>query len=89
MTPLQELLDNHIGQIFGVEEDRTRDTVVWWGMMLREVVDVIVPYWFPVHVELSLFGAILQPVVTHVDGFGSFLLDSVVCKHVAHGVVYL
>ena len=57
---------------------RAHATVVRWGVMLCKIVREIFSSFSPVNVELSLAFTILQPIETHVDGFGTSLFHSVV-----------
>ena len=54
---------------------RTNSFVVRGRMMFGEVITVIIAARFPMDLKLGLLDAILQPVKTHVDGLGAFLLD--------------
>ena len=52
--------------------------VVRGGEVLREIVREIFGAWSPNYLELSLSGAVSQPVKSHVDCFGAALFDGVV-----------
>ena len=56
----------------------THCLMVLRGVMLGEVVSSIVSTGFPLDVKLRLSLAILEPVETHVHGFGAPLLDFLV-----------
>ena len=58
-------------------------------MVLGEVVRFVAAAGTPVNVELLLFGAVADPVETHVHGFGAFLLNIVVSNAGSCGVVRL
>ena len=45
-------------------------------MVLGRIVHQTVFTWFPEDVQLSLGGSVLEPIESHVDGFGTFLFDS-------------
>jgi hypothetical protein len=47
-------------------------------MMFSKVVRFVEDSFFPVNVKLALTNAVTNPVEAHVDGFGAFLLDSIV-----------
>ena len=57
------------------------------GEMLGEVVGQVVGSFAPEDEELALLDAVPDPIKTHVDGFGSALLDGVVCDSRSGGVV--
>ena len=58
------------------------------GVMLGEVVTKIGASRAPVNKEMATMGAILNPIKVHVNGFGSFLFDGVICKTCGSGDVY-
>ena len=58
-----------------MEMGRADSTMVGDRVMLRVVVALVVAATLPVDHELFLAGAVTHPVETHVDGFGTFLLD--------------
>ena len=43
--------------------------------MLGEVLNNVSAAGFPINEKLALPDAVLDPIETHIDGFGSFLLD--------------
>ena len=57
-----------LGRLMQVEG--THALVVSWCMVLAEVVAQVGVSWFPVNSELSLFNTVLEPVESHVNGFG-------------------
>ena len=58
-------------------------------MMLCPVVGVVVGSGFPVDDELALLDTVFEPVESHVDGFGAFLLDCVIGDALSTSVVSL
>ena len=58
-------------------------------VMLRVVVGEVQTSGAPIDKELAKFRAILEPVMVHVDGLGSFLFDCVVGESRAGRVVGL
>ena len=63
-----------------MEVDGSHFFVVGGGMVLGEVVSIIELSSFPVDCKLILFDHVLDPVESHVNGFGSFLFDCVICN---------
>ena len=47
-------------------------------VMFREIISLIQTSLFPHYVELSLTDPVSDPVKAHINGFGSFLLYSVI-----------
>ncbi len=50
------------------------------GMMLGEVVSSVGASFLPVNEKLALADTVTNPLKSHVHGFGTFLLDGVVCN---------
>ena len=48
------------------------------GMVFREIIRAVVTAFFPTDYKLALADTVADPVKAHVNGLGSFLLDSVV-----------
>ena len=46
-------------------------------MMFGEIVGAVRVAFAPINLKLALADAVADPIETHVDGFGAFLLDSV------------
>ena len=76
-----------LGRLMQVEG--THALVVSWCMVLAEVVAQVGVSWLPVNSELSLFNTVLEPVESHVDGFGAALLDSAIEDSIGTFVVSL
>jgi hypothetical protein len=47
-------------------------------MVFREVIGAVVAVFFPTNHKLALADTVADPVKAHVNGFGSFLFDSVI-----------
>jgi len=56
------------------------ELMVTGQMVLREVVAQVFGPWAPVNEKLALLNTVLDPVKTHIHGFGAFLLDSIGSK---------
>ena len=48
------------------------------GMMLGGVVCLVIAAFVPKNVELFLGHAVPQPIITHIPGFGAFLVNVIV-----------
>ncbi len=57
--------------------------------MFCKVISKVRGAWVPVDLELFLCDAILDPIKSHIYGFGFLLFDMFVCKTISHGVVGL
>jgi hypothetical protein len=70
---------NSICQLFcHVEVNWVHCSVVHWGEVLHKIVREVFGAWSPNYLELSLTGAVSEPVKSHVDGFGVALFDGVI-----------
>jgi hypothetical protein len=58
-------------------------------VMFAEIVSAIGCAGFPKYVELFLADAVADPIETHVNGLGVFLLDGIVGQSSGGGVVSL
>ena len=47
-------------------------------MVFREIIRAVETAFFPTNDKLALVDMITNPIKAHLDGFGSFLFDSVV-----------
>jgi hypothetical protein len=47
-------------------------------MVFREIVRAVVTAFFPTNYKLALADTVADPAKAHVNGFGSFLFDSVI-----------
>ena len=63
--------------------------MVCWGMMFGEIICFVGVTRFPVDAELFLFDSVPQPIISHVDGFGTFLFDGVVHDSIGARVIRL
>ena len=54
---------------------RSYNTVMVRIVVLGEVLNNVSAAGFPINEKLALPDAVLDPIETHIDGFGSFLLD--------------
>ena len=61
-----------------MEVNGAHEAMMGWWVVLCEVVGLVVGAGAPVEVEFLLLYSVFEPVVSHVDGFGSALFDSVV-----------
>ena len=61
--------------VFVAKVDWSYSPMVSSGVMFDRVVGKIVFTWFPEDVKLSLGGLVLEPIESHVNGFGKFLFD--------------
>ena len=57
--------------MFCVEKSWLQDVVMLGRVMFGKVVSVVVTAWCPVDAEMSLVGAVADPVELHIDGFDS------------------
>ncbi len=83
-TPLQRDLAVQIAEVAGAHKAMVRRRVVF-----SEVVGEVVGSFAPVDMIVALGGTVFDPVETHVNGFGAFLLNCVVRKTNSGGVVDL
>ena len=60
-----------------------------WGVVLGVIVSKVGGTRFPVDMVLALLDSVLEPVESHVNGFGATLLDCVVEDAVGTGIVNL
>ena len=67
--------------------DRPKSAMVGSAVVLGRVVGKIYGAGGPVDVELSLVGAVSEPVEPHIDGFGAVLFDGRVDDSVCSAVV--
>ena len=89
-TPSQKQGNECVGEVLsGVEIGWAHETMVGGGMMLGVVVAKVLAPGSPVDLELALGGPILEPIESHVDGLGAFLLYCAVGKSDGSGVVNL
>ncbi len=58
-------------------------------MMFGKIIGQVCGAWAPVYFELFVFDTILDPIESHVHGFGSLLFDLFVCKAVGRGIIDL
>ena len=58
--------------------DGSHETVVRRRMVLRKVISQVHGSGGPKNFEMALTDSVLNPIVAHVDGFRTSLLDSVV-----------
>lgn len=70
-----------------MEAQRALVTVMRWGKMLGIVVREIASSRFPLNDKLAILDAVLEPIETHVYGFGALLFDSVIEDAPGHAVV--
>ena len=63
-----------------VEEVRAHQSVMSWVMVFGVVVPEVGASRGPVNLEVSIAGAIPDPVEAHVNRLRPFLLDCIVCK---------
>jgi hypothetical protein len=73
----------------GVQEGGARVAVVGGRVVLGVVITVVVSPRAPVDKELALAGPVLDPIESHVDGFGAFLFDGVIGKSLGSRVINL
>lgn len=66
---------------------RAHELMMGGTVVLCEVIRFVVCGWFPLEQELLLGLSIPEPVVPHVNRFGSLLLDGVVGEPNGSGVV--
>ena len=59
------------------------------GVKFRLIVCDVGFSWSPKYAELFLVDSVLDPIKTHVDGFGAFLFAGAVGDGDSGGVVYL
>lgn len=71
-----------------MDVDRVHSSVMSQRMVLGEVVGKVGCSRFPVDGVLASLDTITKPVESHVDGFGTTLLDGVVEDASGIGVVY-
>ena len=55
--------------------------------MFGDEVSILVGAWCPQDTELSLFCAVNEPMVTHVDGFGAFYFGGAGSETHSHSVI--
>ena len=72
-----------------VEELWAHEAMMSWGVVFGVIVPEVGAYGSPVNFELTLTGAIPDPVEVHVNLFRKFLLDGIVCKSHCCGFIYL
>ena len=72
-----------------VEICRSQLLMMCGGMMFGDVIGFVQNAFFPVDVELSLSHAVANPIKAHVDSFGAFLFDGIVCDAGGGAVVGL
>jgi hypothetical protein len=58
-------------------------------MVFCKVIRVVETAFFPTNDKLALANMIMNPIKVHVDGFGSFLFDSIICNARGGAVVSL
>ena len=91
-TPLHNMHDNEVIKVYVwlvLEEVRAHQSVMAWGMVFGVLVPEVGASGLPINIEVSLAGAIPDPVVLHVNSLQPFLLDVIVCKTHCCGVIYL
>ena len=84
ITPLQS---QHISLLMQI--NRPHLYVMAYGMVFSVIISFIIHTSPPIDVELFLFSSILDPIVAHVNRFGSFLLNCLVGKSHRCCVIYL
>ena len=62
---------------------RTHELVIIRQMVFGMIITKAGTMWLPVGEKLSLAGKITDPLETHIDCFGPFLLDCVVSEAVS------
>ena len=69
-TPLQKESNNSIGELFGrIQVCRPHEAVVIRQIMFCVIVGHIGYAWLPVYEGMAAYGAVADPVETHVNGF--------------------
>ena len=61
-----------------VEVDWPETLMMFWRVMLGEIIPKIGFSWSPEDFEMSLFYMVSHPVEAHVDGSGALLVDCVI-----------
>jgi hypothetical protein len=89
-TPMQHRVLGVVADYGGsvdVEIKRAESLVMRRGMVLCKVVTQVCVAGVPADVELSLFNAVLDPVIAHVHSLGPFLENGFVCNVISGGIV--
>ena len=69
-TLLQNVGNYCIGQLsIWVQVYRSYDTLMSRRVVLGEIVTEVSADWFPINEELTLPGAVIDPIEAHIDGF--------------------
>jgi hypothetical protein len=74
------------GVSFAVEMKRAESFVMRRGVVLCKVVTQVCVSGGAADVELSLFNAVLDPVIAHVHSLGPFLENGFVCNAISGGI---
>ena len=79
ITPLQKESNNSIGDLFSpMQVCRLHEAMMSRPVIFCVIVGQIGYAWFPVDEELTVDGAVADPVETHVDGFEALMFDGVI-----------
>ena len=77
--PLQKESNHSIGDLFSpMQVCRLHEAMMSRPVIFCVIVGQIGYAWFPVDEELTVAGAVADPVETHVDGFEALMFDGVI-----------
>ncbi len=62
----------------GMQIGGTHSLMMVYGMMLGKIVGPVGVAWLPKDMKVTLPFAVTEPIEVHVNGFGTFLFDSVI-----------